>query len=187
MLSEPMTDPAVIIRQTQKWLSTVVIGHGLCPFAKREFDADSIHYAVMNAHGIQEHLEDVLIHFAAMATEPKRETSLLIFPNVLSDFDDYLDMVDMANALLLQEGYEGVFQLASFHPDYQFAGAAPNDASHYTNRSPYPLLHILREASIEQALKNYPNPENIPKRNIKLTQALGSAEMRNLLADCFKK
>lgn len=182
-----MLDHATILRQTLKWLSTVIIAHGVCPFAKREVDADSIHYAVIEARDLQGQLEDILMHCAELDADSQRETSLLVFPAALSDFEDYLDMLDMANALLMQEGYEGVYQLASFHPDYQFAGVGPEDASHYTNRSPYPMLHILREASVERAVKNYPNPEKIPERNIKFTQGLGVAAMQKLLAECYKE
>lgn len=113
------------------------------------------------------------------------ETSLLIFPESLKDFDDYLDFLEIANALMHKQGYEGIYQLASFHPHYYFEGADENDAANYTNRSPYPMLHILREASLERALLNYPDPENIPGRNIKLTRELGLDVMQKLLADCY--
>ena len=87
--------------------------------------------------------------------------------------------------MLIEQGYEGVYQLASFHPDYCFDGAKRNDAANYTNRSPYPMLHLLRETSLEQAIRSYPHPENIPQRNIELTQELGLAKMQVLLAACY--
>ncbi len=95
-------------------------------------------------------------------------------------------MLDLATALLKAQGYEGVYQLASFHPDYRFEGAEPNDPANYTNRSPYPMLHILREASIERTLLHYPNPENIPRRNTHLMKSLGLQHAQNLLARCFR-
>jgi hypothetical protein len=174
------------IDQTKTWLSNVVIGHNLCPFAKQDYDRDRIHYAVIETADLGEQLEQIILHCAALDTEIERETSLLIFPAALSVFDDYLDLLELATALLSQQGYEGVYQLASFHPDYLFDGVAPNDPSHYTNRSPYPMVHILREASLEAALANYPNPENIPVRNIRRTQSLGLQAMQDLLAACYK-
>jgi len=158
-----MADNLTIIRQTQKWLSTVVIAHNLCPFAKREFENDRIYYAVIEAQGLEAQLEQVILECAALDINADRETSLLIFPNALFDFGDYLDMLDLATALFKEQGYEGIYQLASFHPEYCFEGAKPDDPANYTNRSPYPMLHILRETSVEQALKTYPNSEKIPQ------------------------
>lgn len=173
------------IAHTQNWLSTVVIDLGLCPFAKREFDGGRIFYRVIEADDLSGQLEQIILECAALDVDEGRETSLLIFPQGLSDFAAYLEMLALANALLAEQGYEGVYQLASFHPDYCFAEVDIEDASHYTNRSPHPIVHILREASVEAALKNYPNPEKIPDRNIKLTRDLGTAAMRSLLAKCY--
>ena len=173
-----------IIDHTKKWLSTVIIGHRLCPFAKREFDLDRIYYAVIEATGLEAQLEQLILHCAALDADSNRETSLLIFPTALSDFEAYLDLLDIAQDLLKSQGYEGIYQLASFHPDYLFADVPADDASNYTNRSPYPMLHILREASVEAVLKTYPDPENIPARNIQLTQSLGVDTLRNLLTAC---
>ena len=181
-----MLDKETIINQTKTWLATVIIGHGLCPFAKREYDNDTIHYAVCEAADLESLLEQIKRHCEALDGDRTRETSLLIMPEGLSDFELYLDMLDIATKHLKELGYEGVYQLASFHPQYRFAGAAVDAASHYTNRSPYPMLHILREASIETVLENYDSPENIPKRNIALTQALGLKVMQDLLAKCYK-
>lgn len=181
-----MPDNTAIIDQTKKWLSTVIIAHTLCPFAKREYDNNSIHYEVIEAPDLESQLEQIIIECEALDNVAARETSLLIFPKALADFEDYLDMLELATKLLEKQGYEGVYQLASFHPKYRFEGAAPDDASHYTNRSPYPMLHILREASVEAVLEKFPNPENIPTRNIKLTRDLGLSVMKDLLAACYK-
>ena len=105
---------------------------------------------------------------------------------IYSDFDDFLDLVAIADDLLIAQAYEGVYQLASFHPDYCFAEASPDDAANYTNRSPYPILHLIREASIEQVLNHYPEPENIPLRNIALTRELGSNYLQALLNACHQ-
>ena len=173
------------IGHTQNWLSTVVIDLGLCPFAKREFDAGRISYRVVETDDLQGQLQEIILECAAMEADREKETSLLIFPQGLSDFAAYLDMLALANALMAEQGYEGIYQLASFHPDYCFAESAIEDASQYTNRSPYPMVHVLREASVETALKNYANPEKIPDRNIKLTRELGAAAMQSLLTKCY--
>lgn len=114
------------------------------------------------------------------------ETTLLIHPAVLTDFYDYNQFLAQAENLLVDLGLEGVYQIASFHPDYQFAGTQPDDAENYTNRSPYPILHILREQSLARVLENYPNPELIPERNIELLLGLGSNKLKAMLEDCFK-
>lgn len=181
-----MTDKQTAIDHTKNWLSRVVIAHNLCPFAKREFERGRIHYEVIETADMEQQLELLLAQFASLDKDSSIETSLLIFPTSLSDFDAYLDLLAIATALLKEQGYEGTYQLASFHPEYRFEGAAPDEASNYTNRSPYPMLHILREASVEAALKNVAYPENIPKRNIALTQGLGLSAMQALLAACYK-
>ena len=181
-----MTERRDAITHTQKWLSSVVIGHNLCPFARREFETGRIHYKVIETSESERQLEQLLRQCAVLDSNPEIETSLLIFPSTLKDFEDYLDLLDMGTALLKDQGYEGIYQLASFHPEYRFEGAAQNAPSNYTNRSPYPMVHILREASVEVALKTYANPENIPKRNIDHTQKLGLNAVQALLAACYK-
>ncbi len=181
-----MPNQKTIIRQTQKWLSSIVIAHEFCPFAKREFDAGRIHYAVIEAANLKRQLEAVMRHCIALDCDMSRETSLLIFPNGLSEFEVYLDLLQLANILLKDQDYEGQYQLASFHPQYLFDGVVKTDPSHYTNRSPYPMLHILRESSVEKALESFPNPEKIPSRNIELTQELGLKKMQALFAACYK-
>lgn len=181
-----MSDRDVIISQTRKWLSDVIIGQGFCPFAQREYDNDRIHYVIIDAVDMQSQLEQIILECAALDKDASRETSLLIFPEALADFGVYLDLVEMANALLENQGYEGIYQLASFHPAYCFADAPPDDPANYTNRSPYPMIHILREASVERALSTFANPENIPLRNIEVANGLGLAAMKALLSECFK-
>ena len=181
-----MTDKTSPIDQTRKWLSSVIIAHDLCPFASREFEAGRIHYELITAGDMQGQLEAIIMACAALDKQPQRETSLLVFPKGLDVFEDYLDLLDLANGLLEQQGYEGTYQLASFHPAYRFADAALDDPANFTNRSPYPLVHILREASVEAALKTYPNPENIPDRNIQLMQGLGLSAVKASLAACLK-
>ncbi|GAA0400173.1 DUF1415 domain-containing protein [Cocleimonas flava] len=177
------------ITHTKNWLNTVIIEHSICPFAKREFVNNTIHYELIQQTGegkqTEQQLEQLIINCEKLDNDASIETALLIFPDSLSDFDDYLDFVEIADALMHKQGYEGIYQLASFHPQYLFADSDENDPSNYTNRSPYPMLHILREASLEKVLESYPNPENIPERNIELTRSLGLETMQKLLAECI--
>jgi hypothetical protein len=108
------------------------------------------------------------------------ETSFLIFPRAFSKFDDYLYLLSLAESFLKKKGYEGVYQVASFHPLYLFAGSDENDPANYTNRSIYPMLHLLREESIDKALENYNDPENIPERNINFAREKGLVYMKML-------
>ncbi len=184
-----MKKQSLEITQTQKWLNTVIIEYSICPFVKREFVKNTIHYEIIKSNGenisIEQHLEQLILTCEKLDDTESIETSLLIFPDSLADFDVYLDFVEIANALMHKQGYVGIYQLASFHPQYCFADSDVDDASNYTNRSPYPMLHILREASLEKVLETYPNPENIPQRNIDLTRNLGLTTMQKLLSDCM--
>jgi hypothetical protein len=173
------------IDETKKWLETVVIAHNICPFAKRVFDEGGIHFAVENSTDVETCLENLLDECARLDENETLETTLLIYTKAFVDFDEYLDFVEIAERLLEVEDYEGIYQLASFHPNYCFEGSSENDAANYTNRSPYPMLHLLRESSLEKALENYPNPEEIPENNIKLTRELGLQKMRETLAACY--
>jgi len=175
-----------IIEQTQQWLADFVIAYNICPFAKREFVSNRIAYEVIQTTELEAQLHALIDACRVLDTEKNTETSLVIYPRGLDDFDDYLDFLEIANALLHKQGYEGIYQLASFHPDYCFAEVPAEDASHYTNRSPYPMLHIIREASLEKALENYPDPENIPLRNIDKTRELGVHKLQQLLAHCIQ-
>lgn len=171
---------------TQSWLKTIVIDYGLCPFAKHELERGAIYFTVANDTDLEGCLLKLMQECDRLDTNPDIETTLLIFPDNFKVFDDYLDFLGLAEALLIEQDYEGIYQLASFHPDYCFAGSKQDDPSNYTNRSPYPMLHLLRESSIEQAVTHYPDAENIPQRNIDLTRKLGLAKMQALLAACYK-
>ena len=170
-----------IIKQTEAWLTTFIIKYNICPFASREHDRGSIHYSVVESNRTEHCLEAVFTECLLLDAKAGIETSLIIYPNHFSQFDDYLDFLAMAESLLIKQNYEGIYQLASFHPHYCFAGENPKDPANYTNRSPYPMLHLIREASLEQAVKSYPDPELIPERNIKLTRELGREKLQNLL------
>ena len=177
---------AEFIEPTRCWVERVVVGLNFCPFAKREVDAHRVHYAVADSRETPEVLQTLLEEFHRLDAQPEIETTLLILPYGFEGFFDYLDLEDWAQGLLAQEGYEGVYQVASFHPDYCFADAAEDDPANYTNRSPFPMLHLIREASLEQALKHHPDPESIPQTNIDLARENGLASMQSLLGSCLK-
>ncbi|RRJ84375.1 DUF1415 domain-containing protein [Aestuariirhabdus litorea] len=173
--------PAVPI--TRNWVERVVVGLNFCPFAKREFELGRINYRVMPVD-VDEALLLMLNECQRLEEEPEIETTLLIFSNSLQDFDDFLVVIDIANQLLEEQGYEGVFQLASFHPDYRFAGCSEEDPANFTNRSPYPMLHLLREASLTRVLEKHTDPESIPATNMERARTLGVGQLNALLAGC---
>ncbi len=162
-----------------------MIGLNLCPFAKSVHVKKQIRYAVTAAQTADEllaELEHELQHLAA--TDPKQlDTTLLIHPQVMGEFLDYHFFLAEADALIRNLGYEGVFQIASLHPDYEFAGSAPDDIENYSNRSPYPTLHLLREESIDRAVAAFPEAEAIFERNIETLQRLGHEGWRQLWLD----
>ena len=171
-----------IISQTKNWLRSFIINLNICPFAKHVAEKNSLKIAVSNVRHIDQGLEALLMELMFLDINKNIETTLLIFPSLCSDFFDYLDFVDMAEVVLYEQGYEGIYQLATFHPDYCFADAAINDVSNYTNRSPFPMLHLLREDSVEKAIAYYGNTENIPKDNIATMHKLGLEQILNLLS-----
>lgn len=173
-----------IITQTQCWLDTVIIKHNICPFAKKERDRGGIHFCIDESREVSQALENLIIECERLDQQPELETTLFILAQLGQDFDDYLDFLDIANQLLIEQDYEGVYQLASFHPDYRFEQSEQDDPADYTNRSPYPMLHLIRELSLENALANYPNPERIPERNIEYCRHLGLQKMQEMLAQC---
>ncbi len=174
-----------LIAATQTWLKTIIIEYAICPFAQRELDRGSIRFGVNHDTEIESCLLNLMQECDRLDTDSNIETTLVIYENAFKTFDDYLDYLELAERLLTEQGYGGVYQLASFHPDYCFEGVAQDDPANYTNRSPYPMLHLLRESSIERAVATYPHPENIPQRNIELTRELGLAKMQALLAACY--
>ena len=174
------------VTATQNWLTAFIIAHNICPFARHVHESDRIRYQVVDSLNPEHCLEALIGECRHLDAEPATETTLLILSAACVEFDDFLDLVAIADQLLIDQGYEGVYQLASFHPDYCFADSKQDDAANYTNRSPYPMLHIIREASIEHALQTYENPELIPERNIELTRQLGLKKIRALLAACHQ-
>lgn len=174
-----------IIAQTKKWVTDVVAGCNFCPFASREIKRNSIHYQVLHDAGNKQTLEAVMHQFMFLDDHPETATSLLILPNSFAKFDDYLDLLELTEKLLKKEKYEGIYQLASFHPAYLFAGSKEQDPANYTNRSPYPMLHFLREESITEAVEKHPDIDSVPARNIAFANEKGLIYMQQLLASCL--
>ena len=181
-----LTDPEAITASVRYWVETCVVGLNLCPFAGRELQRGRVRFVVTPATteaGLLANLQDEL---ELLDTNPAIETTLLIHPQVLQEFADYNQFLDAADDLLRVAGVEGIYQLASFHPHYQFAETAAADVENYTNRSPYPMLHLLREQSLERSIANYPDTARIPLRNMALMKRLGFARLEQLLRDCFE-
>ena len=180
-MSNNKLDDFRIIEQTKKWINTVIIAHNYCPFAKREVEKSSVRYNVIHETEFNSLLKDVMQECVWLDQNPDTETTLIIFPSNLNDFNSFLDCLVLAEDLLTAQGYEGVYQIASFHPNYCFQGADQNDPANFTNRSPYPMFHLIREASVEAAIKNHPDAESIPERNVEYARQQGLANMEALL------
>lgn len=177
-------DENSIGNSVKKWVEDLVVGLNLCPFAKRELLADRVRFFVSEAESEEQLLMDLHSELNMLNADDGIETTLLIHPAVLQNFRDYNQFLDYAEGLLVELELEGVYQIASFHPDYQFADTEPDDVENYTNRAPYPILHLIREQSLERVVANYPSPEQIPERNIALLRDLGREKILALLKGC---
>ncbi|SBS35238.1 hypothetical protein MAQ5080_03116 [Marinomonas aquimarina] len=175
----------LVVAQTQKWVSSFIVAMNVCPFAKREVDRGSVRYVVVRSRQETVALEELMAEIDFLDQHPEVETTLVIFPTMFHDFVGYLDFVDDSEALMYEQGCEGVYQLATFHPKYCFSGTEEDDVSNYTNRSPYPMLHILREASLEKAIDYYGDTADIPERNIKLMEDTGHEALAKLMQQCM--
>ncbi len=164
------------------WVDTMVVGLNLCPFAKRAIDSQDVRYHIFD--GPLDQLADAFIaELQLLDADPGVETTLLVISQGLEDFMDYLDILDGANAMLDELGYAGTYQIASFHPDYQFEGTDIDDVSNYTNRAPFPILHLLREEGVEKAIDAYglERAEQIPNNNIEQLASLGIDAITKLM------
>ncbi|MDO9089116.1 MAG: DUF1415 domain-containing protein [Burkholderiaceae bacterium] len=170
-------DPQAVLRDTRAWLERAVIGLNLCPFAKAVHVKGQIHYAVCHAcepADILAALREELTSLLALDAS-QRDTTLLILPAALPDFLDFNDFFGRADRLIGKLGLRGIVQLASFHPRYQFAGTEADDIGNCTNRSPYPMLHLLREESIDRAVGAFPDASTIYEANLRTLTELGAA------------
>jgi len=181
----PGMEESTVIAQTIAWIKSVVIGCNFCPFAAKAMLRKSIRYVVLPVATVESTLAILSDELQFLDQNDTIETTLIIFQNDFSDFSQYLDLVELAEALNSRLGYDGVYQLASFHPEYMFEGSGEDDPANYTNRSAYPMLHILREESITIAVELYPDTEAIPQRNIEFAKQKGLKYMQLLRAACF--
>jgi uncharacterized protein len=167
-----LPDEQKVIAEVKCWIEKAVIGLDLCPFAKPVYEQGRIHYIVSPSEQVDGLMFDMHAQLLRLRQHPENETTLLIIPCQLADFSDFNQMLDQAEALLKAYDWVGEFQLASFHPQYQFANTQIDDRENWSNRAPYPILHVLRESSLEQAIEHYPEVAEIPARNIRKLRSL---------------
>ncbi len=177
------------IVQTKNWINDFVVQLNLCPFAQHPYKNDRIRYVVYEGRDLEEFIEVLRDELLYIQKTPAKavETTLLIHPNLLLDFLDYNDFLDVANHLIFALQLDGLVQIASFHPAYQFAGTRVEEVTNYTNRSPFPMLHLLREESIEKAIEQYGSTEQIPANNMKTLRQLGLKKTKKILDDSKRK
>ncbi|MBT2767022.1 DUF1415 domain-containing protein [Stenotrophomonas sp. ISL-67] len=181
--TDTAADGADPIAETRVWLEQIVIGLNLCPFAKAVYVKDQVRFVLSDATTVEALVEELAEELVLLRDTPAEQidTTLIVHPDVLTDFLDYNDFLDNADAAIEALDLQGILQVASFHPQYQFAGVAPDDVSNYTNRAPYPTLHLLREDSVERAVAAFPDPDVIVERNIKTLDELGVEGWTRLL------
>lgn len=186
------TSPASPTAATRHWLLRTVIGENFCPFAKREFERNSIHYQVCTESGFEQQALCVMQECERLMAHDEIETTLVIFSpsepspgrdHNIEAFDDFLALADQVNWLMQRAQLDGTLQLATFHPRYVFAGEDESSPSHYTNRAPFPTLHLIRERSIDRALKTFKDPDSIPQTNIQRTLEQGAEFYQTILTE----
>ena len=168
-------DSATVTEHTRQWLEKAVIGLNLCPFAKAPHVKNLVRISVSQARHLDGFLEDLDLELQLLGDTPAKEleTTLLVHPTLFPDFDTFNQMLDIADAAVVDNGLEGIVQIAPFHPDFQFEGTDSDDIGNYTNRSPYPTLHLIREDSIAKAAQAFPDASAIFERNIALLEKMG--------------
>lgn len=184
-MTEHAHEDAPELVATRRWLDRAVIGLNLCPFAKAVVAKQQVRFVLSDAELPEDLLEELAEELLRLRDTPADEvdTTLIVHPRVLTDFLDYNDFLDRADALVEALGLEGELQVASFHPQYQFEGTDPDDVSNCTNRAPYPTLHLLREDSVARAVDAFPDPDSIVSRNIATLEALGREGWERLLRE----
>jgi len=174
------------LRSVRHWVENLVVEMNLCPFAKRELVKNRVRFITTASTTEEQLLMALQAELELLNNDPSVETTLLIHPGVLQEFHAYNRFLGYSDSLLVEMGLEGVYQIASFHPNYQFEGTKTDDAENYTNRSPYPMLHLIREASLERVIADFPDVDQIPLRNIALMNELGQDKLRALLSSCLQ-
>ncbi len=169
------------------WIESFVVKHNICPFAKRVLKNNDVRFVVTEATTEESLLLALQAELEFLMNNESVETGFLIHPKVLQDFYVYNEFLTYIDKLLVEMNLVGIFQIASFHPEYQFAGSEPCDVENYTNRSPFPMLHLLREEKLEDAIDNYENVEQIPSRNIELMKNMGIDKLQIIMQKCLKE
>lgn len=187
MVGEVTTIGNPVVVAVQQWLNDVVVGLNLCPFARKPMRAGQVRFAISDAQDDENLLVDLQRELERLDNTPvaELETTLVIIPKHLQKFDDFNQFLDLADWLMERSDYHGVYQLATFHPHYQFADTQPEDAENLTNRAPFPILHFIREDSIEKVLEHYPDPDSIPQNNIRCVEGLSEKQKRVLFPFLF--
>ncbi|NJN34636.1 MAG: DUF1415 domain-containing protein [Saprospiraceae bacterium] len=177
-----------ILQITKNWLNTFVLGLNLCPFARHPLRHGKVRFVVFEGNDLEALTETFVRELAYLDQTPPSvcDTTLIILGEILSDFEDYLDFIEMSEIVVEQLDLEGVFQVASFHPDYQFEETEPFEAENYTNRSPFPIIHLLRENSVTRAIEAFPEVGDIPARNIETMNNLGLEKIKKMLDEVRK-
>lgn len=172
----------------ESWLASTVVGMNLCPFARKPHIEDRVRIVVEQGKDLNDFFSALLaeLHRLDKDSPEETETTLLVTPALFEDFGDYLDALDIANSLLESNGWQGVIQVASFHPHYQFEGEDQQAASNFTNRAPFPIFHLIREDSLTDVLAKYPDADRIPRENIEKMEAMSEEELRNTFPWSFE-
>ena len=176
-----MSEHLDIKEETLNWVRSFIIEYELCPFARAPVNKGALRITVSDHKKQALALEDLMAEIHFLEEHPATETTLLVFAHAFKDFFAYLDFVDLAEELLQQLEYEGIYQIATFHPDYYFADTDPDDVANYTNRSPYPMLHLLREEYLEKAIAAYGDTDKIPEKNTATMRRLGLEQIKKIL------
>jgi len=169
-----------ILKHTQQWLEEIVIGLQLCPFAKKPFSQKTIRYSLSDAKNDEERIAELITECETLDKDSGIETSLIIYSKGLSDFFDYTQLLDWANSTLKRHNWQGVYQIASFQPDYVFTNSQACDRDNLTNRAPYPIIHLLRESSLEAAIEQFPDTDTIVEKNIATMNNLTESDIKRL-------
>lgn len=180
----PACPHAAAEAQVRAWVDTVVVGLNICPFAKREIEAGRVRVCEPPAEGLEQALEAFADEALELIKSDTPATTLLVFARGFEGFNDYLNLLDMSQALLEECAWDEALQLASFHPDYCFEGVAPDDVTNYTNRSPLPIIHLLRQEDMARAIDSYPDVNAIPERNQRLARERGIGYFEAVLERC---
>lgn len=181
-----MSDTTLITQHTLNWIHSFIIKYRLCPFAKAPVSQGALRIEITSSKKKAEILEVLMEELYFLDKNPHIETTLLVLAEGCKDFFAYLDLASLAEALIQQQHYEGIYQIATFHPDYYFADTEPDDVANYTNRSPYPMLHLLREERLDQAIAAYGDTDTIPQRNTELMRELGLEQLKKIMLEITK-